>query len=82
MSKLQSVVVTARKHNKQNRVVKPNRKKEMTMKNKSTDSNTFLVEGNAEVVVNTRITGQLSLKLKKLAVTASLGLVAIAASLP
>lgn len=52
------------------------------MKNKATDSSIFSVEANLEVVENTRITGQLSLKFKKLAVTASLGLAAIAASLP
>lgn len=51
------------------------------MKHKTTESK-FAVEGKAEVAVNTRITGQFSLKLKKLAVTTSLGLAALAASLP
>lgn len=81
MSKPRSVVVTARKHNSQDLVVKPNRQKEKTMKRKTTERK-LVVEGNAEVALNTRITGQLKLKFKKLAVTASLGLAAFAASLP
>ncbi len=53
------------------------------MKQKSTESNAIVFEGNAGVEVNTRITGQFKLKLKSVAVATSLGFAALfAASLP
>jgi len=47
-----------------------------TTANRSKAVRSSAVEGKVEVAVNTRITEQFSLKLKKLAVTASLGFVA------
>lgn len=91
MSKPQSVVVTVRKQAKQNHVSKPNHVKEKSMSKKTTEKcsevvRSSAVEGKAEVAVKTWMTEQFSLKLKKLAVTASLGFVAgfatHAASLP
>lgn len=76
MSMPQPVVVTARKHNKQIHVSKPNHIKEKSMNKQATANRSNVVKGNVEVAVNTRITEQFSLKLKKLAVTASLGFVA------
>ncbi|MCY1236259.1 hypothetical protein D9M72_489050 [compost metagenome] len=82
-SKSHSVVVTAKKRNKSRNVVALNRK-ESTMK-KSTETkqqSAVEVQGKAEVIVNTRVSGQFTLKLKKLAVATSMGLAAFAASLP
>lgn len=82
MPKPQSVVVTARKHNKSHHVVTPNHKGAKTMKQKTTEikQNVVEIKSDTEVVVNTRVNWQLS--IKKLAVTTSLGLAALAASLP
>ncbi|WP_155681446.1 hypothetical protein [Burkholderia stagnalis] len=55
------------------------------MKHKSTEAkqeNAVEVQGSAEVAVNTRVNGTFKLHLKKLAVATSLGLAALAASLP
>lgn len=81
MSKPRSVVVSTSKHNTKKHVETAKRHKETDM-NKTTEIRSTEVEVKAEGVIRKSIAGKIDLKFRKAVATISLGLAAVAASLP